>query len=228
MKIKVLIFAAGIGSRLGLGVPKILARVAGRSILSRHVESLGQMGIDPVDVTIVTGYKTGEVEKACVTYGLNTLYNLHWRNTGTYSSFSVAPPSDDHLLIIHGDLVWDAGLGISTINGNGDIVVPVDPGTGSDREAMKAEICRGRILHLSKSLPVFRSAGESMGMFFVRSHRVLHDLSAHLLSNSQATFDDAVNIAAAVLHVEAICIDKCKWEEIDTQEDLAAAERIFS
>lgn len=228
MKVRVLIFAAGRGSRLGAEVPKILVKVTGRTMLHRHVSSLASLGIDPVDVTVVTGYRSEDVAFECQSLGLNVIYNVHWRNSGTFSSFEVYPPADHVLLVIHGDLVWEPGLGAGTLKKAGDIVVPVDPRNRADVEAMKAEVRQGRLLHLSKSMPVSRSAGESMGMFLVRDHRVLHSLSAHLLSSSSASFDDAVNISAGVFQVEAFVTDKYIWEEIDTQEDLAAAERLFS
>lgn len=228
MKIRVLIFAAGRGSRLGAEVPKILVEVAGKTILHRHVESLASLGIDPVDVTVVTGYRSEDVAFECQSLGLNVLCNPHWRNSGTFSSFAVFPPGDHFLLVIHGDLVWEPGLGAGTLKETGDIVVPVDPRNRADFEAMKVEVRRGRLLHMSKSLPVSRSAGESMGMFLIRDHRVLHSLSAHLLTSPSACFDDAVNISMGVLRVEAFVTDKYIWEEIDTQEDLAAAERLFS
>ena len=225
---KILILAAGIGSRLGAEIPKILVEVSGKTILSRHVDSLTRAGIASEEVTVVTGYMSDDVTDSCRTPGLKAVYNPRWNTPGTFSSFAAIPPSDSSLLIIHGDLVWEAGLALGTLKGRGDIVVPVDPRNRADEEAMKAEVRGSRLLRLSKSLPVSISAGESMGMFFVRNHRILHRLSEHLLNNPSANFDDAVNLAAGSLRTEAWITDQFVWEEVDTPEDLAAAGIKFS
>lgn len=225
---KALILAAGVGSRLGAVVPKILVEVGGKTILSRHAGSLAKVGIMPERTTVVTGYRSEEVTSSSQSLGLNTLFNPRWHVSGTFSSFAVAVPSDESLLIIHGDLVWEAGLALGTLKCKGDIVVPVDPRNRTDKEAMKAEIRQGHLLNLSKSLPFSRSAGESMGMFLVRRHYLLHDLSRRLTSDPSANFDDAVNLAIGSLRVETWITDKFVWEEVDTPGDLAEAEKKFS
>jgi len=225
---KILILAAGIGSRLGAGIPKILVEVSGKSILCRHVDSLTQAGIALEEITVVTGYRSDDITESCRTLGLKAVYNPRWNTPGTFSSFAAIPPSDSSLLIIHGDLVWEAGLALGTLKSCGDIVVPVDPRNRTDEEAMKAEVRGSRLLRLSKSLPVSRSAGESMGMFFVSHHRILHRLSECLSDDPSANFDDAVNLAAGSLRTKAWITDQFVWEEVDTPLDLAAARIKFS
>lgn len=225
---KVLILAAGIGSRLGAGKPKILVEVSGKTILRHHVDSLTKSGISSEKVTVVTGYRSDDVTESCRVLGLRTVYNPLWNTPGTFSSFYAVPPSDSSLLIIHGDLIWEAGLAMGTLEREGDVVVPVDPRNRTDEEAMKAEVRGSRLLRLSKSLPVSRSAGESMGMFFVRHHRILRRLSESLADDSSANFDDAVNMAVGSLMTEAWITDQFVWEEVDTPRDLAAAGIKFS
>ena len=226
---KVLILAAGIGSRLGLGTPKVLVKIGGKSILEHHVNSLMPLGIEPADVTVVTGFMSDEVASACRSLGLNTLENPNWRYPGTYSSFAVFPRSEEPLLILHGDLVWEAGLAESIIRKQSrSVVVPVDPRTRLDGEAMKVEVRSNRILHMSKKLPFSRSAGESMGMFLLNDHRIIRRCSSGLIDNPEASFDDAINTVAGLLTVEAVITDEFTWEEIDTPSDLIRAERKFS
>ena len=225
---KVLILAAGVGSRLGLGIPKILVKVGGKSILQHHLHSLKQLGIEPFDITVVTGFLSDRVEKACTDLGMNALNNPFWKFPGTYSSFSLFPHSNDSLLLIHGDLVWEAGLADCIIGKHNGILIPVDPRRREDDEAMKVEVRNGQILHMSKELPVSRSAGESMGMFFLADSQIVKKYSAKLIEDPGSCFDDAVNILAASLKVEAIITDRFDWEEIDTPSDLLRAESRFS
>lgn len=225
---KVLILAAGIGSRLGARIPKILVEVAGKTILSRHVNSLNEAGIGSEGITVVTGYRSDDVTGSCRTLGLEAVYNPNWNTPGTFSSFFALPPTGSSLLIIHGDLLWEAGLARGACKHPGDIVVPVDPRNRADEEAMKAEVSGSRLIRLSKSLPLSRSGGESMGMFFIRHHRTIHRLSEHLSDEPSADFDDAVNLAAGSLRTEAWITDRFTWEEVDTPGDLAAARMKFS
>ncbi len=225
---KILIFAAGIGSRLALGIPKILVEVGGKTLLERHVDSLMQLGVKPPDVTVVTGFNSDEVEEACRNLGLNTLKNPLWKYPGTYSSFAAYPHSNDSLLILHGDLVWETGLADCIIRKQNSIVIPIDPRSREDEEAMKVEVRGNRVLHMSKKLPASRSAGESMGMFYLADSLAVQRYSSRLIENSEASFDDAINIAAGFVKVEAFITDKFDWEEIDPPSDLLRARSKFS
>ncbi len=49
-----------------------------------------------------------------------------------------------------------------------------------------------------------------------------------MIEDPDASFDDAMNIAAGFIKVEAFITDKFKWEEIDTPSDLIRARRKFS
>ena len=225
---KVLIFAAGKGSRLGLGIPKALVEVGGKTLLERHVDSLIQLGIGLFDITVVTGFMSEEVTGKCRDMELNSLKNPLWNYAGTYSSFAVYPHSNDPLLVIHGDLIWEAGLAESIIRKQNSIVIPVDPRSREDEEAMKVEVRGNRVLHMSKKLPISRSAGESMGMFCLPDSLLVQKYSSHLIENPEASFDDAVNIAAGFVSVEAFITDKFDWEESDTPADLSRARSRFS
>jgi len=225
---KTLILAAGRGSRLGTGIPKILTEICGKTILHRHADALSKIGVSPGDTTVVTGFRSTDTECACRGLGVNCLVNPGWDAPGNYSSFSVFPRSDQDLLILHGDLLWEAGLAGCALDTPGDIVVPVDPRNRSDLEAMKAEVRGDRIIHLSKMLPVSRSAGESMGIFLVRCHSALLRLSGKLRENHKANFDDAVNITAGTLDIMALITERFMWEEIDTPQDMSEASRKFS
>jgi L-glutamine-phosphate cytidylyltransferase len=225
--LKALLLAAGSGSRLGAGVPKILVKVAGVSILHRHLRSLALLGVLPGDVTVVTGFCDGLLSSECTRAGTGTVFNPEWRDPGTCSSFRVHEPVSDELLILHGDLVWNAEL-VAPLQGiKGDVVIPFDPLRRTDAEAMKAEVREGRLLHLSKRLPPFRSAGESMGAFLVRDHYRLHGISHEFSKNPCASLDDCLNAAAGRMDIRVFPVCGVPWEEVDTPADRARAEEVF-
>lgn len=224
---RVAVLAAGSGTRMGGGRPKILLEVGGASILRRHLDSLQAAGLGDAGLTVVTGFRRGTVERACSAAGVQTLYNPLWRNPGTLFSFHVLPVFDDPLLVLHGDLVWDPRLVAPLPEVPGDIVIPVDPARAVDAEAMKAEVDGNRILRLSKGLPPRRSAGESMGVFLIRCQPTLRKLSQDLTDRPEANLDDAVNRAADTLEVRALFTEDVPWEEVDTPRDLARARKAF-
>ena len=53
----IVIGCAGAGTRLGWGIPKALIEVAGKSLLTRHLENLR----DEEDIRIVVGYQAEKV-----------------------------------------------------------------------------------------------------------------------------------------------------------------------
>ena len=62
---KAIIFAAGVGKRLqGItqGRPKCLVEIGGRTLLSRHVEYLGRLGVR--QVVLVVGFAQDHIRKA--------------------------------------------------------------------------------------------------------------------------------------------------------------------
>ena len=223
-----LILAAGAGTRLNSNLPKSLLRVGGMTILERTVLSLEQIGVKRENITAVAGFRHELLHRACLKADVSAVNNPLWRFPGTYSSFYAPGKWSGEVLIVHGDLLWERGLLSGIRDVPGDIVVPVDPGSRFDPEAMKTETRGGKVLHLSKHLPVSRSAGESMGIFLIREPALLRNMSTHLLYKLQASLDDAVNIAAGRMRVEAFFTGKSAWEEVDTPVDLNRARELFS
>jgi len=224
---KVLILAAGAGSRLEADRPKVLLDVGGKSILQRHMDSLSQFGLESSDVTVVTGFMAGTLCDACSLLGVKTVHNPCWRFPGTCLSFLAQPETGEELLVLHGDLLWDGRLVSAAMGTDGGIVIPVDPSRRRDPEAMKAEARGGRLVHLSKRLSQFRSAGESMGIFLVRKHGRLRTAAIEIAGKPQASLDDAVNIAAGRMTVRVVLTEEYPWEEVDTAADLQRAGRLF-
>ena len=221
---KALILAAGTGTRLGSPCPKTLRSIGGRTVLGRTLGNLHEMGIESRDVRLVTGFR----EELLIGEGVELIHNPLWRFPGTLGSFFAAGSISEELLVIHGDLVWETDLlrGLQSLPG--DILIPLDPRTRNDTEAMKAEVRCGRVLHLSKRLPPFRSAGESMGVFLIRRPHRLREIARNLLWKPLSSLDDAVNAAAGEMTVKAFFSEDTKWEEIDTPQDVKRAEELFS
>lgn len=101
----VVIPAAGIGSRMGLGFPKALIKINGKSLLQRHLEHFG----DNTTVVVVAGYNSGAVvdELMSLRAKISIVFNHDFLTTGTASSVKRAIPimPEGMVLILEGDLL---------------------------------------------------------------------------------------------------------------------------
>lgn len=99
------IAAAGMGTRIGLGIPKCMINVNGKTILSRLIQTLEQY-VDQIQV--IVGYREDMVIEYCAKYHRNVVIvrNPDFRSTNTAYSFSKgANTLQGKVLFLDGDLV---------------------------------------------------------------------------------------------------------------------------
>jgi choline kinase len=222
-----IVLAAGRGTRMG-GVEKACLKVAGRSLLERHFDNFAELGLTADRVSVV--YGTEGVRLETERLGGTPVMSGSAGAPGTLGSFMAGFPSGD-CLVVHGDLLWEPSIAEAAMSCPGDAVVPVDP-RSVDGEAMKAEVLEGKLVRLSKDLKPSASSGESMGMFLFRDG-VLPDLracctKAAMEYGGRAALDDAVTLLAWLREVAVVFVPGSRWDEVDTPEDLARAEKLFN
>lgn len=101
------IACAGLGSRLGLGLPKCLIEIGGRTILSRLIESL-QTKVDRIHV--VVGYREELVIEHCARHHRDVVIvrNPMYRDTNTAYSLRLGSIGfKSKVLYVDGDLIID-------------------------------------------------------------------------------------------------------------------------
>lgn len=100
----IIISCAGMGNRLGMGIPKALVKIDKKTLLQRHLELLKNIN----DVRIVIGYKAESVIKEALKYRKDILFvfNNDYMNTGTGASVMLASKyANEYILTIDGDLI---------------------------------------------------------------------------------------------------------------------------
>jgi len=100
----IIITAAGIGSRLGLNIPKCLVEIEGKTIISRQLELLHEFE----DVRIVVGYHAKQVIEHVNRFRKDILFvfNHNFINTTPLNSLYLASKyAKKNILYIDGDLV---------------------------------------------------------------------------------------------------------------------------
>lgn len=104
---KAFILCGGLGTRLNLSVPKVLAKVKNKTILEIQVEFLKKYSDN---ITLLTGYKNEHLKKYIKSLNLKEIYS---KPTGTVDSIKSALRSlekDERALFIYGDIFPDIDL----------------------------------------------------------------------------------------------------------------------
>lgn len=101
------IAAAGLGSRLGLGLPKAMLKIGGITLLSRQVKLLSQ---HVSKIHIVVGYREELIIEHCARFHREVVLirNKDYRNTNTAYSYDIgARGIQGKTLFMDGDLIID-------------------------------------------------------------------------------------------------------------------------
>ncbi|MEO5635239.1 MAG: NTP transferase domain-containing protein [Candidatus Paceibacterota bacterium] len=104
---KIIVLAAGKGTRMATELPKVLVQVKGRSMISRLMEAIEKSGIDPEPVVIV-GYK----KELVIEELKKTNHKCHFisqdEQLGTGHAVNMAKEylidKGDNILILYGDM----------------------------------------------------------------------------------------------------------------------------
>lgn len=230
-----LIMAAGRGSRLG-GLtderPKSLIDLGGISPLELQLEVLVARGTSRA--IIVTGYRSDLIEAAATRRAagrlqLEFVFNPFWSVTNVLGSAWFARDRlVDDLVYAHADTVFEPSILDDALASAADVALPIDL-RDVEPEQMKAEVVDGRVLHLSKELPVERSAGEFIGIGVFRRPimaALRQAITAEIESGAiDAYFESAINrlIEREGVVAAAIDVNHRAWNEIDFAEDLERA-----
>lgn len=233
---KALILAAGLGTRLAPltdSIPKCLVPVNGKPILFKQIDNLTSNGIS--EITIVSGYKAEILAKEVRAYcpHARIIENTDYMNNNNMYSAYMAREAmgGDGFLMMNADVFFDPQVISSLLACTAPSAIVTDIGRYLE-ESMKVVEESGRLVHISKSVPpekalgssidVYKFSPEAAGAFFAKAAEYI-EVSGQLKLWSEVALNDIlwqVKFAACPL--------AGRWLEIDTPEDLAEAESLFS
>ena len=229
--------AAGVGKRMGPGAgPKCLARIGGKSILCRTLESLRAVGVG--EVALVTGFQAESVAQEARTHAgglkLTVLENPRYREGAILSLQTAREFLDRDVLVMDADVLCPQAAFERLVGSPHRNCLLVD---GSVKETGEEQMVFGRgprALHIAKKAPEeirgrMELYGESLG--FLR-------LSGKAAGVLRELLDRKVQAGIVTIEHEQLYpdlfgqsevgferVDGLAWTEIDTPEDLARAER---
>jgi len=226
---KIVILAAGIGSRLGNPLPKPLTTLkSGKTIMEQQIENLAKH-FDVDNINIVVGFKKVMIMESFpdITY----IYNQLFDQTNTSKSLLKALKKNhrEPVMWLNGDVVFDADILkelTPTIVANKSFVC-VNTQKVGDEEVKYTLDGQGFINELSKK--VKDGVGEAVGINYVSSKDINTLISRLEECNDNDYFERGIEMAIEKdgMKVSAIDISKFRCMEIDFKEDLDNANKLF-
>jgi len=226
---KIVILAAGIGSRLGNPFPKPLTPLNnGKSIMQMQIENISsQFSVD--DISTVVGFKKNLIMERFpeVSY----IYNPFFDRTNTSKSLlrALKKNKDKSVLWFNGDVVFDGKL-LSVlhpyINKNQSFVA-VNTNKVADEE-VKYTLKNGFIDELSKT--VKNGLGEAVGINFIAANDISQFIKRLEECDDNDYFERGLELAIEKdgIQISAVDISEYDCMEVDFKEDLENANQLFN
>jgi choline kinase len=218
---KIIILAAGIGSRLGNPFPKPLTPLKnGKSIMQMQTENIAsRYNID--DINVVVGFKKDLIMERFPE--LTYVYNPFFDRTNTSKSLlqALKKHRDKSVLWFNGDVVFEEKI-LDILNSyieENTSFVAVNTSEVAEEE-VKYTLENGVINELSKT--VKNGLGEAVGINFISSNDILKFIERLEECDDNDYFERGLELAIEKdnLKVEAVDISEYHCMEIDFAEDL--------
>ena len=226
---KVVILAAGVGSRLGNPYPKPLTPLSnGESILGRQIRVLGE-ALPRSTFCVVVGFKKDMIIEAFPESLF--VYNQRFGDTNTSKSLlkGLELTGMESVLWLNGDVVFDSSLIDLLLPkfGSDQSFVCVDTKSVGDEEVKYNLDDEGNIREISKA--VSDPLGEAVGINYVGSHDKERLMARLRACDDQDYFEKGIEVAIQKdgLVFEAVDITDYPCIEVDFAEDLGAAREMF-
>ena len=224
---KIIILAAGIGSRLGNPFPKPLTPLKnGKSIMQQQIDNITTY-FDVNDITTVVGFKKNLIMEQFPE--VNYVYNPFFDTTNTSKSLlrALKKHRGNSILWFNGDVVFDPkllSLLLDEINNNQSFV-SVNTQSVSEEE-VKYTLKDGYVLDLSKN--VKNGLGEAVGINFISSNDLDIFINQLEKCNDDDYFEKGLEMAIAKnnLKIKVVDISAYNCIEVDFKEDLLNANEI--
>ncbi len=231
------IIMAGTGSRLvaaGHILPKPLIRIGEQVVFSYTIEALRRAGIETVHV--VTGFNSDTLLsgiKPLIPAGmkLHPIHNPESQKQNGLSVLAASPSVSAPFFLTMGDHLFQPGivdLLLREAKPN-ELNVAIDRKLNSifdPEDAMKVQTRGDRVLSIGKDLPTYDAI--DTGAFVCPLSFFDYLREAKSASNeSDCSLADGVRLMAAAGKVHAVDIGPAWWQDIDTPEMLAAAEKVL-
>ena len=233
---------AGRGSRLGNmteETPKCLISINKEPLLTRSLIQISALGVKKV--ILVVGYKSDVIKKEYRSSfnGMEICYvsNADWEITNNLVSFYLAFPFiDSDYILLEGDLIYTDEAISKMVHTDSIAVSPLKPHmdgtiiTKDNNDYVKMMYLKSSIVRPEKSESVYKTV--NIYCFSKSNHKNFIQPSVKRLvenESHQSYYEQAFTtvIENNSFPIEAITFGDQVWYEIDTEEDLKEAKKLF-
>ncbi len=225
-----LVLAAGRGRRLRPNGPKPIFPLLGLPLLARTLFTLQEAGI--TDAYVVLGYAGDRIRRAIeridgLSIRVHWLYNDRWTEPNGLSVLAAAEEISEPFILTMSDHLFEAAavdaLRKSARSLRGvDLVVDYDVDQVNDLDdATRVRVESGRIVEIGKSISDYNAI--DTGVFLASP--ALFEALRETAREGRASLSDGVQRLAEKGAARAIDGTGLTWQDIDTSEDVAEAER---
>ncbi len=230
---KAILISAGKGERLlplTKNTPKSLLEVGkGLTLLETQIHSLSENNIK--DISIIVGYKAEQIEAKIKEYegklNISTIYNPFYDCSNNLLSVWMARHSmDSDFISINGDDIFTPEVIENLLKCDNDITMVIDQKATYDDDDMKVHHANGQILEVSKTIPLEKANGESVGIIkFSKNgpkiYKSILDEMVRDISNRNMFYLRAIQkIIDKGYKVNYSLCKETDWGEIDFHPDL--------
>jgi choline kinase len=245
--LKCVIVAAGMSARLRPltnTLPKCLLEVGGKSILRRTIENLFEA--DVTRIAIVIGFEGEQIRNHLKAqfpgHRFRYIRNPKYAETNNAYSLLLAreffkegikPAPKDELLVLDGDIVFDAGLVPYLRNSGTADRIAVRVQGEHDMEEIRVKVGRnGFVEAIGKEITVAETYGESIGIEWLThetGERLFETLKKRVRQGAGRTefyecaFQEMINEGT---RMKAVDVSQFPSMEIDSLDDLEQATRL--
>lgn len=241
---KVIILAAGRGSRLGERTkdrPKCMCTLCGRTLLDRCLGALEKAGVSRSDIGVVTGYRSEMFQADGVTY----FHNADWEKTNMFRSLTMAREwlERETCIVCYSDIVFapeaiqllansTAPLALTSYSGYWDLWKLRMENPLEDLETFRADK-EGRLLEIGlKPNSTDDIQGQFMGLlrFTPESWGWVEETIKHPLPKTVDKLDMTTLLQGMLQLGYAIqtISTNAFWLECDSEQDIEAYEKQFA
>ena len=222
---KVIILAAGMGTRLGLDMPKSLIDIGGKTILQHQLKNLNAI-TDINNITLVLGYKSELIRAEYP--DLSYVLNPDFKTTNTSKSLHIGIENvDDDILFMNGDVVFDPKLLLPLIKNIPNNLVFVNNAEVGDEEIKYSLDLNGYIKEISKQ--VVNPLGEAVGINYIKKNDLEMFRRNLELCNDNDYFEMAIELSIDQgIKFKPQNIGNTFCHEIDFPEDLEIVKRYLN
>jgi len=241
-KMKAIILAAGVGSRirpLTDNCPKTLLKVGENTILERMLSHIQACGIN--EVIFVLGYLQDQIKDTVLTKFPDLIAhfvsNDRYAETNTGFSLMLAKSlvGESDFVKLDADVVFDEKILKNLLKSEYGTCLCIDKNINLDAEEIKVIVeGQNRVVKASKTVNPKDAIGESIGIEKISSETAkLLFLELEIMmadeKNHQEYYEGAYErLIEKNIPFYALDISGIKWTEIDTKEDFITAEKIFN